>query len=282
MAEALTHDRRPSANAWLQVVRAAASAVLVLLPALAVYLAVPATGGPLVTPPPVLAVLNGPGEVLREGESAWTLLPGPFSLHAGDAVRVQETLPLRLPEGSTVQLSAGASVQVVAYAESERRLRLRLLAGNMQVQTSNPLLEIETPATVAALRAASFRVTVQGDEATVSVELGSVEGRTGDSQIPIGEGEQVRIVAGQAQAVRWQRGPAPTPVPGITPQPTPTPMPTAPPPQRTHVVEQGDTLLYIAAKYKTTVEAIVRANSLDDPHSIGIGRKLIIPYTSVP
>jgi len=159
---------------------------------------------------------------------------------------------------------------------------LRQVAGVLRVDTTNPFLEIETPATVAALRPAAFRIAVRGEEATLAVIQGMVEGRAGQIQVPVSEGEEVRLVAGQAQAVRWQRAPVPTPVPGVTPTPSPTPLPTAPPPQRIHVVAEGDTLLYIAAKYKTTVEAIMRANNLDDPHTIGVGQKLIIPYTTVP
>lgn len=255
---------------------------LLLLPALAVYRAFPATAGPVTSPPAILGELVGPGEVRRDGGSTWSQEAGPISLHAGDTVRVREAVSLRLAEGSVVHLSAGTTLEIVAFVEADRRLRLRQLSGALQVQTANPFLEIETPAAVAALRVGSYRLTVQGTESTIAVERGTVVGKAGDSEIPIAEGEEVRIVAGQAQAVRWQRPPAPTPLPGITPLPSPTPMPTAAPPQRIHIVSEGDTLLYIAAKYKTTVEAIVRANKLDDPHSLSIGQKLIIPYSTTP
>ena len=81
--------------------------------------------------------------------------------------------------------------------------------------------------------------------------------------------------------MRWQRPAAPTPAPVLTPTPAPTPMPTAAPAQRVHVVEQGDTLLYLAVKYKTTADAIARANKITDMDTLSIGQKLIIP-PSVP
>ena len=161
--------------------------------------------------------------------------------------------------------------------ETGRRMQVRQIAGTIVVDTANPNLLIETAATIAALRPGSFRIVAQGNDATVTVYRGTVAGRTGDTEVPIGEGEEVRLSAGQAQSTRWERPAAPTPVPVPTRAPTPTPMPTVGPAQRTHIVEQGDTLLYLAAKYRTTVEAIQRLNNIADPHSLSIGQKLLIP-----
>ena len=47
--------------------------------------------------------------------------------------------------------------------------------------------------------------------------------------------------------------------------------------ERTYVVKKGDTLSGIAARFKTTVRAIVRLNKLKDQHSLSIGQKLKIP-----
>jgi nucleoid-associated protein YgaU len=44
-----------------------------------------------------------------------------------------------------------------------------------------------------------------------------------------------------------------------------------------YVVESGDTLSSIAARYGTTVDAIVEANDLDDPDRIDVGDELTIP-----
>jgi putative chitinase len=45
----------------------------------------------------------------------------------------------------------------------------------------------------------------------------------------------------------------------------------------THIVQAGDYLLMLAAKYHSTVEAIVQANGLKDPNLIIDGEELIIP-----
>jgi len=67
--------------------------------------------------------------------------------------------------------------------------------------------------------------------------------------------------------------------PPVTPSPsaaaTPTPAPTATP--RTYKVRSGDTVASIAAKFHTTVTAIVRANNIVDPRTIHPGQVLVIP-----
>ncbi|OCL25763.1 peptidoglycan-binding protein [Orenia metallireducens] len=44
-----------------------------------------------------------------------------------------------------------------------------------------------------------------------------------------------------------------------------------------YVVQAGDTLYKIARRYRTTVDAIVDANNLDNPDYLEVGQKLIIP-----
>ena len=61
--------------------------------------------------------------------------------------------------------------------------------------------------------------------------------------------------------------------------PTPTPVATAGASIQ-HVVEPGDSLLYIAIKYNTTVEAIVALNGLSSVHELQIGQVLLIPVTA--
>lgn len=75
--------------------------------------------------------------------------------------------------------------------------------------------------------------------------------------------------------------PRPTPSPIISATPTESaPAPTAPPtpvPQRTYVVQEGDTLGSIAQQFGVTVEAIQAANQIDDPNQITVGQVLVIP-----
>lgn len=59
-----------------------------------------------------------------------------------------------------------------------------------------------------------------------------------------------------------------------TPQPAPTGSPTIP---KVHVVQEGETLVYIAELYGTTVEALQILNGIDDPSYLFLGQELRIP-----
>jgi LysM repeat protein len=80
------------------------------------------------------------------------------------------------------------------------------------------------------------------------------------------------------QALEIPVGPTATPIP---PGPTPTPGPPQPTPvppvQQTYVVQPGDTLTRIAARFGTTVQALVQANNIVNPNLIYVGQVLIIP-----
>jgi len=49
-----------------------------------------------------------------------------------------------------------------------------------------------------------------------------------------------------------------------------------------HIVDAGETLDYIAATLGCTSEELMDANKLDDPHSLQIGQRLIIPSMELP
>ncbi len=70
--------------------------------------------------------------------------------------------------------------------------------------------------------------------------------------------------------------PAPTPAATRTPRPTRSPKPTAAP-AHTYTVQRGDTLSAIAARFGTTVQAIVKLNGIKDPALIRRGQVLKIP-----
>ena len=73
--------------------------------------------------------------------------------------------------------------------------------------------------------------------------------------------------------------PAPTAVPTVSPTPAPTPPPTATPAPTPHVyiVQSGDTLTTIAAKFNTTAQAIAAASGIKVTDTLNIGQRLIIP-----
>lgn len=79
----------------------------------------------------------------------------------------------------------------------------------------------------------------------------------------------------------------PTPGPAISPGATPTAAPEgSPAPEgsqtsgktpNTYVVQPGDTLYGIAAKFNVDVQALIDANKISDPNSLQAGQVLVIP-----
>jgi LysM repeat protein len=62
---------------------------------------------------------------------------------------------------------------------------------------------------------------------------------------------------------------SPTPVPTASPTPAPTP--------HTYIVQQGDTLNAIAARFGTTAQAIAAANGISVSDTLDVGQVLVIP-----
>lgn len=67
-------------------------------------------------------------------------------------------------------------------------------------------------------------------------------------------------------------------IPGPTQPEDQTPAP-PPPPTTTYVVQRGDSLMRIAARFNTTVSELIRLNNLANPNIIIPGQTLIIPVT---
>jgi LysM repeat protein len=67
-----------------------------------------------------------------------------------------------------------------------------------------------------------------------------------------------------------------SPTAGPTAAPTPAPT-SAKPTFRTYTVESGDTLSAIAARFDTTVAAIVNLNDLNNANNLRVGQELLIP-----
>ncbi|MGC9467811.1 MAG: LysM peptidoglycan-binding domain-containing protein [Anaerolineae bacterium] len=84
---------------------------------------------------------------------------------------------------------------------------------------------------------------------------------------PLGSSE--RGIATPTIALEIYLTPIP-PTPTFTPSPTPTPV--------IHIVEQGDTLFGVALEYGVTVDALLRANLLNEEDYLRIGQSLIIPF----
>ena len=70
----------------------------------------------------------------------------------------------------------------------------------------------------------------------------------------------------------------PTATPTSTPTQTPTPTSTPTPvPPLAHQVQEGETLIFLASEYDTTIEAILALNPDVDPELIQVGQLLLIP-----
>ncbi len=65
-----------------------------------------------------------------------------------------------------------------------------------------------------------------------------------------------------------------------TPAPTPALAVAAPPTPQTYVVQEGDTVKAIAAKFGVSAETVMWANELHQPDLIQVGQSLLIPATS--
>lgn len=70
----------------------------------------------------------------------------------------------------------------------------------------------------------------------------------------------------------------PTLSPTLTPVLTPEPSPSPTPPLRTHIVQEGETLSWIAAQYEVPTQSIIKRNHIADPATIRPGQELMIPY----
>ncbi len=94
------------------------------------------------------------------------------------------------------------------------------------------------------------------------------------------------IIAGDTLSVPIAIPAAGTIIPNVTiPPPTATNTPIVtntpvPPAETTYIVQAGDTLFSIAARFNTTVAAIVQRNGIVNPNLISVGQFLVIPGAS--
>jgi soluble lytic murein transglycosylase-like protein len=120
-------------------------------------------------------------------------------------------------------------------------------------------------ATLALTASAGTYVVRPGDT------LSGIAGRLGVSVTALAEANGItdpnRVFAGQTLEV-----------PGARTQPN-APAPSA---GRQHVVSPGETLTAIAARYATSVRAIVEANDIRDPNRVHVGLRLRIPDAPPP
>ena len=132
--------------------------------------------------------------------------------------------------------------------------------------------------TVAVVSAATYVVQWGDTLWRISRQFGtSVEAIVQANNIPnpnlIYVGQVLEIPVGPTAIPPTAQPPGPTATPQ-PPQPTPTSSPTT-----TYVVQPGDTLTRIAARFGTTVQALAQANNIVNPNLIFVGQVLVIPGT---
>jgi LysM repeat protein len=178
-------------------------------------------------------------------------------------------------------LQPDAVVDIVDAIPEGNQVTVALRSGVMAVRSTNPRFALQTPGLTASVQDAFYTIEVQATgQTTLVAEQGAILGRTKEGVVALAQGEQMRVGPSQPASIGPARPPTlPTPPapPTRTPTRVPTPVQTVVPAQRIHIVSEGDTLSYLAVKYGTTVEAIMQANHLDDPHTLSIGQRLIIP-----
>lgn len=99
----------------------------------------------------------------------------------------------------------------------------------------------------------------------------------------IAAGQQAQPALTRAPGAQVPMTATPAAAQPATPRPNARPaLPAAPPTPVIHVVQLGETLSDIAAKYGVSVEAIQRANNLGDVNFVLAGRSLVIPVNPPP
>ena len=230
----------------------------------------------------------GQAEVLKAGAKAWQS-GTEGRLYWGDTLRAVAAVRLILDDSTRVDMEPGTIVVLSEAVLSDGRLVLQQESGRLTVDTNNPLFRLEAPALALTVPHARYRVDVgSGGDTFVQTEQGVVYGQSSSQSdaksdaVPIAAGESMRTGVAQRLAAQQQASdaillPAPPPPLPRTPTPTPTATPTPKPAQQIHTIAKGDTLFDLATQYDTTVDAIIKANKLDNPNMLFIGQQLVIP-----
>ncbi|UCB43242.1 MAG: DUF11 domain-containing protein [Dehalococcoidales bacterium] len=199
-----------------------------------------------ITPAPteltMLSIAEGQILVMKAGTDSWTEAGVGTTVELGDILKagVESRAVITFFEGSTIELEAGAEVEVVELGIVEEAgstiIRLKQSIGNTVSRVSkladtNSSYEVETPTAVAAVRGSIMFVQVRQDGATA---VGNGDGSVSVSA----EGEEVSLPEGTYSTVEQGQPPS-APKPGIGP-PALAIAKTAEP----SMVHNGDTITY--------------------------------------
>jgi hypothetical protein len=166
------------------------------------------------------------------------LVPGGEALVVSTGDRIflaaESTARIHLVDGSTIDLEAGAEINVdeLVIEDDTYRVHLRLLAGRTLSRVKTVLgvgdrFEISTPSSTASVRGTVFTVAyISANETYISCDEGQVEvSLAGQESQMVEAGMEVTAVVGRPLQVKLQQASEPTPVPIPTPRPEPVEAP---------------------------------------------------------
>ena len=175
--------------------------VILMLPVL------PACGGGR-QGPTILSAANGAVSVFRPGNAA--PVPGTpgMTIKPGDVVVAgnNSTAMITFFEGSTMELEAGASIEVVSLKQAKSGSTTLLLKQTLgdtvsrvtKLVDANSRYEIETPAAVAAVRGSSMAVKVVRDGTTTVANIdGAISVKAQGQEVVIPQGKHSTVIPGQ-------------------------------------------------------------------------------------
>lgn len=174
----------------------------------------------------------------------------------------------RFAAARTAWLAASSGLPRVAPDVAFGRTRLILEPEPVRRTLANP------PATSISRRA--LLIGAAGGAVVLVLVLGNALGILGRSPTAASPTPSPSVTA-SATPTAEPTATATEPPPSIAPTAVPTAVPTPAPTPRTYRVQLGDTLSTIAAKFKTTAQAIADANGITVSTVINVGQLLIIP-----
>jgi LysM repeat protein len=174
----------------------------------------------------------------------------------------------------------GTTVQALAQANglTSTTIRagqvLKIVPPNAPAQPAQP----QTGASTYVVRSGDSLSSVAAQLGVSRFDLASANGLAPSSFLYVG---QVLVIPGSTPAQPEQPAqPMPTGAPAVQPTTTPVPVQSAPQAEAgkpvKYVVQRGDTLSGIAARFDTTVEALRRLNNLQDTNLLHAGQELVI------
>lgn len=170
-----------------------------------------------------------------------------FSPAAATPLEPTLTVPVATPSVRATFLAKATATPALPSSPTATPRSKKSTAAPTATPTSGPVVHV--------VRSGEMLLAIAADYDTSVEKIMMVNEITDPTTIQIGQQLLIPVTA--------------TPTRKETPRPTPTLV--------FHIIEAGDTLLALALKYDTTVEALEAANWISDPSGLQLGQKLLIP-----